>query len=417
MFMLLLSLLTPNAHAFCGTYVGHAGAELYNNVSQVALVRDGRRTTLTLANDYEGDARDFALVIPVPEVLREGDVRVIDSAVFASLDAYSSPRLVEYTCDDAYPTQWAAGESSACTGSSPSEAPLQMVDGVVVESAFEAGEYDISVLSAQQSAGLFDWLDARGYQPHPDARELLQEYIDQDLYFLTAQVRVASVGKSQLSPLQLSYEADDLVLPIRIGTASSKGTQDVIVYAVNARDDGSMAIANYPRLEVEDECMAIVDGDGLGEYYAGAYDRLTADEPASWTVEYSWQPVKCDPCVGPPPASEDFETLGWERDAANAHFTRIHARYDAASATEDLLLYSTGDTSSSQIRFIRYAEPLEDLYPVCGLGMLPEPGSCWDDDEWRARRQRRASAPSPLWLLGLFAGVAIVGRRRHSMRT
>src|SRR5215813_2975358 len=43
-----------DASAFCGFYVGGAGASLYNHASQVAMVRNGDRTVISLMNDYEG---------------------------------------------------------------------------------------------------------------------------------------------------------------------------------------------------------------------------------------------------------------------------------------------------------------------------------------------------------------------------
>ncbi len=70
--------LPPAAEAFCGFYVGKGDAKLFNRASQVVLVRDGDRTVLTMASDYEGDPREFALVVPVPTVLERGQIRVID---------------------------------------------------------------------------------------------------------------------------------------------------------------------------------------------------------------------------------------------------------------------------------------------------------------------------------------------------
>ena len=62
---------SSSAYGFCGTYVGGAGAELTSRTSQVALVRMNNRTILTMANDVSGDTSNFALVVPVPEVLNE----------------------------------------------------------------------------------------------------------------------------------------------------------------------------------------------------------------------------------------------------------------------------------------------------------------------------------------------------------
>ena len=55
-------------------------AKLFNKASQVALVRDGDRTVLTMANDYRGDPKDFAMVIPVPTPITEPRVTCASAA-------------------------------------------------------------------------------------------------------------------------------------------------------------------------------------------------------------------------------------------------------------------------------------------------------------------------------------------------
>jgi len=57
------------AHAFCGFYVAKADARLFNRASQVVLVRNDDKTVLTMANDFKGDPKEFAVVIPVPTFL------------------------------------------------------------------------------------------------------------------------------------------------------------------------------------------------------------------------------------------------------------------------------------------------------------------------------------------------------------
>ncbi|PYS39747.1 MAG: DUF2330 domain-containing protein, partial [Acidobacteria bacterium] len=70
--------------------------KLFNSASQVVLVRDGDRTVLTMANDFKGDPKEFAVVIPVPTVIQRDQIRVADRALLEHIDAYSAPRLVEY---------------------------------------------------------------------------------------------------------------------------------------------------------------------------------------------------------------------------------------------------------------------------------------------------------------------------------
>ncbi len=90
----------PAANAFCGFYVAKADTKLFNRASQVVLVRDGDRTVLTMANDFKGDPKEFAIVVPVPTFLERGQIHVAERALIEHLDAYSSPRLVEYFDED-----------------------------------------------------------------------------------------------------------------------------------------------------------------------------------------------------------------------------------------------------------------------------------------------------------------------------
>src|SRR5687767_8564320 len=90
-----LALAHP-AGAFCGFYVAQADAKLFNNSSQVAIARDGDRTVVTMANDYDGPVKEFAIVVPVPTVLQKDQVHIGDARLIERLDAFSAPRLVEY---------------------------------------------------------------------------------------------------------------------------------------------------------------------------------------------------------------------------------------------------------------------------------------------------------------------------------
>ena len=62
----LVALAPLSAQAFCGFYAGKADAQLFNEASQVVMVRDGQRTVISMLNDYKGDLTEFALVVPVP---------------------------------------------------------------------------------------------------------------------------------------------------------------------------------------------------------------------------------------------------------------------------------------------------------------------------------------------------------------
>ncbi|MCB9741150.1 MAG: DUF2330 domain-containing protein [Alphaproteobacteria bacterium] len=379
MLLSLAALLLPApAQAFCGHYVGQAGAELYNGASQLAVTRQEGRTTLTLVNDFQGNLSEFALLVPVPEVLSEDDVNIVDPAIIGRVDAYSAPRLVSYTCED-FSNDWDADGATSDTGAEGG-AGAGADDSVTVEAEFSAGEYQIVILSAQESSALLEWLAQNEYAVDSSAEALLQEYIEGGAYFFAARVALEALpdGQSYLSPLQFGYEAEAFSLPIRLGTLNSAGEQDLIVYALS--DAGQTHISNYPEVEVEDECMYVdSDWESFVSFYNDRFgEAARTEQRAGWILEYGWSPAGCDPCADDPLTQEELEALGWQGDASEAYLTRLHMRYSPDQVDQDLVFYGSGLRDTSQVRYILYEPALEDRFPLCISGWADDPGSCED---------------------------------------
>src|SRR5437899_3838880 len=96
----VLAAIAGPAAAFCGFYVAKADSKLFNKSSKVVLTRDGNTTAITMASDYEGEPKEFAVVIPVPTFIERKQIGVVDMKTIDHLDAYTAPRLVEYHDDD-----------------------------------------------------------------------------------------------------------------------------------------------------------------------------------------------------------------------------------------------------------------------------------------------------------------------------
>ena len=94
--LLALQFGAAPAQAFCGFYVAKADAKLFNKASKVVVARKDQRTVVTMASDYSGDPKEFALVVPVPTVIGKGQIHITDNALIDHVDAYTAPRLVEY---------------------------------------------------------------------------------------------------------------------------------------------------------------------------------------------------------------------------------------------------------------------------------------------------------------------------------
>src|SRR5690606_22682573 len=145
------------------------------------LMRDGQRTVLSMQNSYTGPTEDFAMVVPVPEVLHEEDVRTLPPEIFRKVDRLSAPRLVEYWEEDPCRPQYdyesaMAVPTSAAVEDTPS--PPDSAYQVQVEARFSVAEYDVVILSAGDSNGLERWLQDQGYNIPAGASRVLRPYVE-----------------------------------------------------------------------------------------------------------------------------------------------------------------------------------------------------------------------------------------------
>ncbi|MEZ4404540.1 MAG: DUF2330 domain-containing protein [Kofleriaceae bacterium] len=347
----VLGATAPHAAAFCGFYVGGADATLFNNATQVVLMRHGTTTVLSMVNNYQGPPEGFALVVPVPVVVKAQQVKTLDRAVFDKVDTLGAPRLVEYWERD--PCQVDDRDDDAVAPVMPNdlasdEDPQRAAgaDHVKIEAQFTVAEYDVVVLSATESTGLARWLVANHYQIPAGAEPLLRPYVEAGTKFFVAKVDPRKVtfvdGMATLSPLRVTYDSPDFALPIRLGLANSGGTQDLIVNIL-APGGVRYEVANYPNATIPTNLVVKPDVRGrFAEFYAALFDHALALAPGAVVTEYAWDASSCDPCPGPTLASDDLATLGADaltatyQDVALSGFTltRLHARYGAEVADD-----------------------------------------------------------------------------------
>lgn len=386
----LCSAVVNAAHAFCGFYVGKADANLFNEASQVIVVRDGDKTVVSMLNDYKGDAKEFALVVPVPTVLQKGQINVGEKKTFDRLDAYSAPRLAEYydsnPCDrrmyemrkDAMPVPAAASVGSAAAAKAL---------GVTIEASYTVGEYDIVILSATQSDGLETWLKQSGYRIPVNSAKALAPYIRQNMKFFVAKVNLAEQAKTgftMLRPLQFAYESEKFMLPIRLGMANANGPQDLIAYMLTK--NGRVETSNYRTVKLPanmDLPVFLKQGDEFRNFYKAMFGEQAKKEGyRAVFTEYFWDMGWCDPCAADPLSPEELRKAGvfWVGGPNNevqpkpqpgqpparimpprpfpgggaqpVMLTRLHVRYTPETFPEDLMFQETKDRQNFQTRYV-----------------------------------------------------------------
>jgi len=348
---------STQAQAFCGFYVAGGGAELFNNATQVVLLRDGTRTVLSMQNNYQGPPENFAMVVPVPVVLKKENVKTLPREVFTRVDTLAAPRLVEYweqdPCAAREEAERVREEEMAMDKSAGAESDGLGGLGVKIEAQFTVGEYEVVVLSAKDALGLDTWLKLNKYKIPDGAEPLFRPYIQQGMKFFVAKVDVKKVtfenGMAMLSPLRFHYDSEKFELPVRLGLINAKEKQDLIVHvlAKNQRYE----VANYPNVTIPTNIDLVPSAKTeFPFFYVSLFDKTLKAHPNAVITEYAWQASSCDPCPTSPLSPEDMMTLGADvlpkaRNAEEAMWdpsqqfvlTRLHARYDKASLGEDLV--------------------------------------------------------------------------------
>ncbi|MCM0591491.1 MAG: DUF2330 domain-containing protein [Gloeotrichia echinulata IR180] len=368
---------TPAAWAFCGFYVAKADTKLYNQASQVVIARDGDRTVLTMANDFQGEVKDFAIVIPVPTVLQKEQVHVAEPKIIERLDAFSAPRLVEYfdsdPCAPIYPYNRVLPAPSARVNQLENSTSNRSL-GVTVEARFNVGEYDIVILSAKESGGLETWLNRNGYKIPRGAKDLLKPYIRSSMKFFVAKVNLDKFeesGYKLLRPLQIAYQSPKFMLPIRLGMINATTEQDLIVYILSPK--GQAEITNYRTVKIPSNVnIPIFVKNEFGDFYKSTFQTsYTREDKKVAFLEYAWDMGSCDPCSAEPLTPEELKQAGvfWLENnsesnvpvspgfrprvfSSNVFITRLHVRYTRNKFPEDPMFQTTSNRESFQGRYI-----------------------------------------------------------------
>ena len=363
-----------NAEAFCGFYVARADKTLYNDASQVVMVRDNDRSVITMNSNFKGTVEEFAIVIPVPTILEQGQINVAEKALLDHLDAYSAPRLVEYFDEDPCRVlyQYRMMEDSAVAPAPTASRKRAKNLGVTIEAEYTVGEYDILILSAKQSNGLITWLTENDYKIPKGASRTVQSYIKQGMKFFVAKVNLEEqlkLGYTYLRPLQMAFESPKFMLPIRLGMVNANGAQDMYVYALTRT--GRVETSNYRTVKIPSGMdLPVSIKDDFAKFYTAMFDRQyeTNNRNVAF-LEYAWDMSWCDPCAADPLSPQQLRKLGvfWTTEpqpkqrqkriamppqAVDVFITRLHIRYDNEHFPEDLKFIETGDRQNFQGRYV-----------------------------------------------------------------
>jgi len=187
---------------------------------------------LILSVSFEGDAQDFAWVIPVPS---KPEIAVTDAELFWELSDFT---VIESP----------GGGGGFFCGGGAAGPPGNGVD--VIEEKV-VGPYATAILSATNATALADWLNANGYIFPEEGEEIVSEYIEKQWYFVATKINPVdkdtgyALAEGAIEPIVLSFASNQTVYPLRISSLSAMNTTapEVLLYVLA---DHVMVPEQYP---------------------------------------------------------------------------------------------------------------------------------------------------------------------------
>lgn len=296
--LLVVSLLLPGVGLADGMIVTPAEYYAWETEQKGAIFyeSDTKTETLVISMAFQGDATDFAWVIPTPN---KPEVEKGSQKLFTELE--------ELTGVDDY--KYESGISLGLTADAPMDTAVTVIEEKTVD------YYDIAVLASTDSKALSKWLNDNGYQYPKENAYILNDYINNDWYFVAAKITQDAADDSTITsdlnygtatPLQLTFTAENIVYPLKI----SKVTE------AESADD---YLPGYePSYYVDIDLYVITDHrQELTDFTAEYADKITNDEIEDLAVD-----TQGDPWVAP---------------AEKSYFlTKLYSYYAIEDMEEDL---------------------------------------------------------------------------------
>jgi MYXO-CTERM domain-containing protein len=314
------------AAAFPGFFASKKSEPIKTYSTQIAVMKRGADTVVSVMPDYEGPLEGFAMVMLVPADVTVDKVTTLKRDFIDRLDSLSAPRFHEYweqdPCDPGPVAQeWernlkvegSAGGPLGGGAPAPEAGALKPAKELFldVKAKQKEGEYKFTLLDA--GADVTAWLTSKGYKAPEGAAAALKSY--GALRPLVAEVdakRIELVGgdRAQLSPVRFATTQPFDTIPSRLGLLNAPKEQELIIYVIDpeARYEAKNYKTIFPPTNVQLDFSA---KERMGEFYNALYDLILKKNPQTFLSEYAWPADGCgQPCATEPLMISELLSLG-----------------------------------------------------------------------------------------------------------
>jgi len=185
-----------------GLFPHHLYEDIYEPNQLAMIIFDDMVEKIIFQIDYEGDAEDFAWVIPVPGYPK---LFSVEDEIFYEL--HELTKIVP-----------PSGFGCAVTALPPGLED----EGVHIWEENQVGIYHTTTLSATDPNSLVNWLNDNGYAFPAEGQEILDYYVQKQWFFVAMKIQGEGITDNfgyytgAIQPIGITFFSDEMVYPLKI---------------------------------------------------------------------------------------------------------------------------------------------------------------------------------------------------------
>jgi hypothetical protein len=234
----LPSLASACGGFFCGNQPVDQQAERI-----VFSVNADGTVTMVVQIQYQGEAADFAWVLPLGDVPDAMSLDTFPQAALNALDANSGPQF-QFPDDPECSAGW---ELDAAAGGPP--APRSADGGVDVHLRQEVGPFDVAVISGTDPAALVSWLRDNGFRVGTPVEPYIAAYTSEGKKFLALRLQPGR-DTSDIEPFMFTLPGQNPGIPLRLTAIAAEPEMGIAVFILGDQRFGPAG--DWAAVEIDD---------------------------------------------------------------------------------------------------------------------------------------------------------------------
>lgn len=240
---LLLMLISPVGSKADGMIMPPPDYYMRETSQKAVIVHEKGVETMILQVSFEGDAKDFAWIVPTPS---KPKVTESSDTLFTAIQELATP--------DYYARSYYGSVTPSLMSAEDSKSTVAVVETKRV------GIFKIEVLASNDADYLAKWLEEHNYQYPSKQSYILDSYIKNGWYFTAIKVDSSLAKESSVNstlksghatPLKFEFKSEKIVFPLKISSVVADKISTIINNnaANNSSESGSSIQAvpnNYP---------------------------------------------------------------------------------------------------------------------------------------------------------------------------